>query len=807
MSTAHRLIGGIALALAAAGMAAADAVYLKDGFTLHGRIRREAEMMTDPLTGVAIPVIKGSNFFIIDDKVRWVIFDHRNVQDATPDVNIWRDFLEFHNPIPAGQMNQLPKSARVVDVSPFDATWHRTVTLQNELGKYKIRQRLTALNGYSAKIEANNYRWNTFYLTQELGLENVQKLLDSHPDLKETPGDPANIDKRLKRVRFLMQANWLLAAEEELQRAVRDFPDEKERIDRTRSALRQAQIRALWDEAKLAQSSGRHAEARRILTRIPLSEVDARLATDISALRAKVESTDQKIEQVRRFLTDLPQRLGGPWPPSIGQALPVILESLSPNSIERFESFLTLATQHEQERTAGKQPTLAVEDLLALAVTGYVLGNAAAEPKLAAADRLWAGREFVLEYLRTPDTASRRRLLEDYQVRKPLGLDEFAQLIQLMPPAEPAETSPAAENGLEERTTGSPFSLRKAVPYVLQRPSEYTPHRPWPVLIVVPSGGGERPIEALARWAHFARQHGYLLAAPQWAAAAENYSFSDDEHAAVLDVIYDLRRHFNVDSDRVFLAGYSDAGTIATDIGLSHPDQFAGVVTMNGRPRWSASMWYWHNAQYLPFYIVAGELAGDTCSRNRRVFENWMTRGYPSLMTIYKGRPSEFYLFELPYIFDWMDRKRRATGFPDLGRTPNAGSQGEEFQTARQGDNRFYWLEAAAIHPRYISTTMGTGERPYTPAALQATIRDGNTIAINTRGIKTLRVWLGQAYDPIAGWRPMVDPSRPVTFQVNRQPPRQQTVTPSLGVMLEDLYQRGDRQRLFWASVEFTNLQ
>jgi hypothetical protein len=175
-------------------------------------------------------------------------------------------------------------------------------------------------------------------------------------------------------------------------------------------------------------------------------------------------------------------------------------------------------------------------------------------------------------------------------------------------------------------------------------------------------------------------------------------------------------------------------------------------------------------------------------------------------MVVYRGRPTGFYVFELPYAFDWMNRKRRAAGFPQLGRTPNAGSQGEEFQTARTGDNRFYWLEILAHNTRYTAIPMGTGEQ-YTPAAVQATIREGNTIAINARGIKSIRVWLGQAFDAQSGWKQMVDLTKPVTFLINRQAAKTQRVSPSLSVMLEDLYERGDRQRLFWAFADFNNVQ
>jgi hypothetical protein len=790
------------VAAACVGSAAADAVYMKDGFTLHGRVRREAEEIVDPLSGAVIPIIKGNNFFIVDDRVRWVIFDHRSVQVPDPDVNIRRDFLEFHKPISPGMVSPLPKMARVMGSTPFDASWQRSVNLRGELGAYAIRQRLTQLNPYYVRIESLNYRWNLSYLTQELGIDTVKKLFDAHPDLAEKNGEPPDIEKRMKRVRFLMQANWIIAAQEELDRARKDLPGEKERIERTGAALRQAQLQALWVEAQSAQKSGRYSTARKILSRFPLKEIDARFAGEVTNLRSKFEASDRKIEQVRKHLSALLDRLAGP--PPFGDALFAVHDALSHDTIDRFDTFLSLATQHENEVAVKKRPTQNIEEILALAVSGFIMGNAAAEPSVAAAERFWNAREFVLEYLRTHEAGGRRRALDLYLSSNPLGLDEFAQLISLLPPADPDKTAEPAP-AIQERTT-TPFAGRGATEHALLLPREYSASRTWPVLIVLP-GAGDRPADVLTRWADQAQEHGYLLASPQWSGGLQSYAYTSEEHRPVLELIHDLRRRFNVDSDRVFLAGFGDAGSIATDIALGHPDLFAGVVTMNAMPPQVASKWYWHNAQYLPFYVIAGELAGRSCSQNRFLFENWMARGYASLMTIYKGRWSEFYAGELPFAFDWMNRKRRAAGFPELGRSPNLGSLGEEFQTARIGDNRFYWLETTQIHPRYISQSLGTDGKGYTPAAVQATIRDSSTIAISTRGIKSIRVWLGQAFDPQVGWKSMVDLSKPITFMVNRQPAKTIKLAPSLGVMLEDLYERGDRQRLYWATAEFANLQ
>jgi pimeloyl-ACP methyl ester carboxylesterase len=335
---------------------------------------------------------------------------------------------------------------------------------------------------------------------------------------------------------------------------------------------------------------------------------------------------------------------------------------------------------------------------------------------------------------------------------------------------------------------------------------------------------GERPYDALARWSAEATRQGYILAAPSWGGEG-GYLYSAEEHIAVTELVKDLRRRYAVDSDRVFLAGFSEGATMAYDVALSHPDLFAGVVPVNGRPKPASLTWYMRNAQYLPFYIVCGEVAGGaygsvnwvndrreafvhqrTTLVNRYPFENWMSRGYPSLMTIYKGRPTEFYMCEVPNIFDWMNRKRRAAGFPELGRNPNQGSASEEFQSMRQEDNHFYWLSIEQIHEKYVNENVGT--RTGSPAALQAHVRDNNRIYIHSRGIKTLRAWFGRIWDPQAGWKPMIDFSKPVTITVNGRPAgKSRVVQPSLQTMLDDLYERGDRQRMFLAYVDLNNLQ
>src|SRR5205823_2255641 len=106
----------------------------------------------------------------------------------------------------------------------------------------------------------------------------------------------------------------------------------------------------------------------------------------------------------------------------------------------------------------------------------------------------------------------------------------------------------------------------------------------------------DRPEALMSRWQE-ALKNGFIVAAPLWSGKGIGvaYGYSRTEHDIVLDTIRDLRRRFNVDSDRVFLYGWEQGANAAWDIGLAHPDQFAGVLPVNGSVE-KFPQRYWSNA-------------------------------------------------------------------------------------------------------------------------------------------------------------------------------------------------------------------
>src|SRR5262249_52448482 len=124
--------------------------------------------------------------------------------------------------------------------------------------------------------------------------------------------------------------------------------------------------------------------------------------------------------------------------------------------------------------------------------------------------------------------------------------------------------------------------------YHVQLPPEYDPYRRYPCIVTL-HGGGTTPENQISWWAGDpdeqgvpkgqAARYGYSVVAPAWAREHQKeYEFSSREMAAVLHSLRDACRRFSIDTDRVYLSGHSMGGVAAWDLGLAHPDLWAGVI-------------------------------------------------------------------------------------------------------------------------------------------------------------------------------------------------------------------------------------
>jgi pimeloyl-ACP methyl ester carboxylesterase len=808
------------LLLAAPAALAADdklgaVIYLKDGHAIKGRVLQRSEVIIDSASGQTVTIHQGN--YMVDDYCRRFFFSHFYLDRSEGRPFDLGNPVEFPRARSFPAAKGLPPIRKVLEVGDWNELWDRKYSYRSPHGTVNLSQHLELLTPHYARVNANcvdlttreenPYPWTSYYRTREFGPDQVVKLLTIK---NNKTGAKLTLERRFEIFNFLVQAGWLSAAEKELDGIKRDFPKEKEKVETAATGIKKMAALDRLDEVKRAQAAGQHGFAQKLLKDFPADGADDQTQAEVRALKARYDAADTALKRAKELLTDLPKKVGvGDDPAVFAEAAAAVAAEMSLDSFVkkgeneegRLERFMTQAAQ--AERFAKQNlPHLREAELLSLAVTGWLLGPAAAETKPDTARRVWQARRLVTAY-RKAAAGDRATLLKDYEAKSPLGPAEMAQVIASLPPADPPEKVSSTEVTM---TTGAGG---KGTTYQLKLPPEYHAGRPYPVVIAL-HHGGESGKDMVKRWADEAGRFGYILACPDWDQGGGTYTYSAAEHATVLDTLRDLRLHFNVDSDRVFLTGYGEGGNMAWDVGLSHPDLFAGLMPVCGQPRYHGQA-YWPNAVELPVYAVWGEYMGGPGTvvdkkNNGNVVnynqfdQHWVPNGYPALGVQYKGRGFEWFAAEVPDFFEWMARKRRhnplKVGYKDFvkenGDTFEA-SDNPPMRTMREEDNHFYWVSVDGIADRCLKDVRrwpGNGQF----ASVAAKITNGNQIVVVRSGVGRVTLWLG---------RGMIDFDKPVTVSIDRGSKSMKvTVKPSLEVLLEDFIDRGDRQRLYLARID-----
>jgi enterochelin esterase-like enzyme len=814
------LVAGVAVVLLGFSGARGDFIILKDGFVIRGKVQEEVKGKVERTEDGPILEFIRTGFIYMDDGARRIIFSPLQLSHVEQ-----RKLDQSHNVFwDAGiawstSAKPPPQIIHVDEITEWDEKWNRKVLFkgrnrEGEVLPFNVPQHLHMLTpehsvAFSSKI---SIRWQAHYLTKEFGPDAVRELLSHHKNFTDDKklDEEKRINRRFQIYHFLTQAEWLPLAERELDEILKDFPAAKEKVDEARKNLKALKAVQLYDDIKRAHDAGQYEWVKKHFPELPGSGMPEKMHTEMRALQAEYETADANLKLARRYLGELPGRI------SIGDAVlkktltdaaktingELHLEQFLKNKSElrngdkdslrvgRLENFLAQAQQAERIRKNGGKEEASAEQLLSLAITGWLLGGRSAETKPEFAWQLWLARKLVFDYQKTVRRDAREKLISAYKdqqsQRNPsISVEEFAQMIPNLPPPEPPAMLP---QGSAEYTAESNRGGRAVNKYHVQLPPEYHPSRPWPVLVVLHQTD-ETPKMALQRWSVEAARNGYIVAAPAWQTAPNAaYEYSADEHNTVLDTLVDLRRKFQVDSDRVFLAGSASGGSMAFDVGMSHPDQFAGVLPTCGlQGHWGDR--YYRNAQYLPFYTVCGDMAGGLNGEMRRLYKDWIIKHFPMIYVEYKGRGIEQYPAEIPHSFDWMNRKTRY--FP----AGEVGSAGREFSTLRHEDNRFYWLSTDNL----VRAMPAKWNPNFASALLSATVINPSKIDVKAVGVKQVTVWFSRGMK--------ADITKPLTIDVNNRPRwAAKLVKPSLTTLLEDFLEHGDRQRLYVARVDIDGL-
>ncbi len=783
-------------------------VIFKDGFHVKGIVNESVrEVIWDRKSGAQFPIYSG-NFFL-NDHVREIFFSPSQVIKV-------EQSKEFKPPMRVVRFEKVHQGRDISPLWEFSkfGQWtekgERYINLKANKGILEMRQRVGIISPNYVLCSTEDYKWNLTYFTQEFGPELSRKIvLQIFTEMKAYKA-LSDAQRQLQLAAFMHEAGWFEEAEKELASIVEKFPNEKEfpiavdLLAKVKSERANQYVESFDKAAKVGQHQvaldGLGAYDANGWAKI-VSPEHKLMAQD---LRARYDKSKTDMDQMRLFLKEFPLRTKKAkiWT----KACDFIDGELNHDTLSRLDEFLVSANQYELERKNNRPLSQTAEQVLAIAISGWLQGNQAALPDAEAALKLSAARTFTLEYLKTDDRTARATLMNSFKGSNTLPMDVLARLARMIPP-------PAAMDAEKIDTKVHSFNIEApnsdGGSYLVQLPPDYHPLRAYPVLIVLHSGRDKQD-ETLQRFSAEAAKNGFILVAPQWAGNAVlkvRYEHTAKEQALVLDTLRDVRRRFQVDSDRVFLFGWEDGANMALDVALAHPDLFAGVAPMNGGLLPFTRRYYWPNVQYLPLYIIGGERDGHAVQMRDIIKKDWTRTPYACMYVEYKGRASEWYGMEIGKMLSWMNKKVRYMPMKELGR-PNGGSTlGEEFRSTRSADNQFYWLRGDNFTASTQNDHRGkTWPSSFRPATFQANLSVGNKIEkgeakiwnqlnVHVSGMKQASFWITPEMK--------MELKHPLSITLNGQTlGGMRKIEPNLETMLEELYHTGDRQRLYVAKVD-----
>ena len=231
-------------------------------------------------------------------------------------------------------------------------------------------------------------------------------------------------------------------------------------------------------------------------------------------------------------------------------------------------------------------------------------------------------------------------------------------------------------------------------PLLVKLPAGYDPQKKYPLLVVIHGLGGSplvvRSIDSMI----------------QIGPATRNTKITLAEVTECLELAKSI---FSVDSDRVFLAGFS-MGAIATfEIGLSRPDIWAGCIPVCGRIE---NFELIPNGLNLPFWIHTGSLDSIVEPDNaREAYEKAAALGFEHWKYTEHENLGHDFSINWPDVEKWMLAQKR-----------NASPGKINFYTKRQDNLKSYWLEILEK------------KNPASPACLNAQI-ENNTISVQTQNV------------------------------------------------------------------------
>lgn len=763
-------------------------VVMKDGRLFIGSIfptKSVAETTESRAERDSSPVAS-EKILAVDDELRRIYIPKNNVADLIPDesgaaVDVFR-ISQRVNTNPNEKVAALG-SWRVVE--DFDLFGRRVIVAGNTTivqGVTEIAPTYVRVQGLTHNLDM---RLSPYVVPREILSALIKKQID-----------PTSLEDRLRVYQFYVQAALYEQAVEELQEIIKDFEQDESngsRLDVALRLIKQMSAERLINELEMRRAAGQHKKVRELIAAFEEDRVSPEKLQALRRMRREFEAEDKKRDEIIQKIDELVEKLENEeLKKGLSALCSEIKRELSPNTLGRFAAFeqaLVDSSLNDSQR-------------LAIALSGWLVGNVGADSRIEMTASLYRVRQATRRYLLESRPLQREELWKEIKSEE-AATPKFVALIleNMKPPKSPPRS--AKETPAQYEISVPSFQSGKNFTYCVQLPPEYDPNKKYPAIVSL-HGERSEPINQLNWWCGpwtekvnaqgkkvyerygQASRYGYIVVAPKWTEKGIPYDFSAVPCAATLYCLRDALRTFSIDVDRVFLAGFYTGADAVWDVALGRPDLWAGIIPICGEAKYTTGILK-KNAEFVPVYGVGGELDGGKIIASRETLDWGMDLSKPFDMTyvLYKGRGQETFAEETAKIFEWMGVRSRRFMSPDE----------RVAYSARPWDNFFWCAELfdfpsnAMVDPLY-TRNLGLMYRPAKTEFFKVVNNRVRVVSNANRGVIFLSPELVD-----------FDRKIEVLFNGKKLTPQSGRVEPSTRVILEDARTRADRQHPFWASL------
>ncbi len=710
---------------------------------------------------------------------------------------------EIEIPIFQNVNERPPAFPGIKRAGPFNEKGHREIVVPGSSGDSVYVQGITLISPRYCELGILNlasnektFRWTMRIGTNTLPTEVLRNVLRNEIQNPESPIDYIRIAD------FFLQAGRYADARAEIGFIKRKFPELEARMNEDLIQIRQFEAREVLREIRLRQDAGQRKTAFALAQTFNKENLANEILAEFAALESEFKNTENSLAELLEQISNISSQVVTAEPAmqeSVEAFQTELNAELNDYNVSRLDAFVRLAND---DLTSNEQK-------LALMISGWLLGSNFAIENLAVAQELFPLRTLVRKYLTTSDITSRKEILRQIEEFETGNVRQLTPLIQQMNPIDPPDLD--NYNGSEpiefKVSVDQPRAYQEFPPVEftcqVHLPVGYSPYRRYPLLVTLP-GWAQTLEQSLNIWCGsfsprlnqrvgHASRNGFVVMAVDWRFPGQtDYRYSAIEHYVVLAALRQALRKFSIDSDRVYISGHGTGGDAAYDIGISHPEHWAGVIGVAGRFGPYAYRYRNNKNVNLPVLSIAGQ-RDSTVVANQDLWSHWVaTIDYlDNTLIQYWGRSDDLFLEAVPDAFKWMIAHRR--------RWPDQSGFAIECRSLRPWDNYFWFLELdSQAFP--TEKTLWPEDRNKTGVDslnIRASFSSGNQFRINN-GLPSMTIWLSPNY---------VDFNQEISVRHGYGRDFKSIVPPSAEVLLEDVRRRADRARPFWGKLTLISRQ